>query len=226
MRARRVDALGAGVEHLGDDRLGVAALHLRHARAHGVAGQAAPDEDDEAVEPRDAVPAERERVDRELELLASLDGGGHASRLAGHGGQLSTPGSHAANQVRPWNAEPPPRPEPQNSRTWFAPRARFVRGTTLRERADVDRARSRPVELAEEDPLLRPSASSPSRERDQHLRPHQGGADVRRRVLLGLLVCCQPQSSRDDLLQRPLEVAATSRVGVLVDRQPAVVCGT
>ena len=64
-------------------RLGVAALHLRDARAHRVARQAAPDEDDEAVEARDAVPAEGERVDRELELLVSLNGGGHARRLAG-----------------------------------------------------------------------------------------------------------------------------------------------
>ena len=74
VRARRVDALRPGRDDLGGDRLGVAALHLRHAGAHGVAGQAAPDEDDEAVEPRDAVAAEGERVDRELELLVPLTG--------------------------------------------------------------------------------------------------------------------------------------------------------
>ena len=44
-------------------------------------GRPAADEDDEAVEPGDAVPAEGERVDRELELLVSLDGCSHASRL-------------------------------------------------------------------------------------------------------------------------------------------------
>jgi hypothetical protein len=47
----------------------VVPLHLRHTRAHRVAWQAAPHEDDEAVEPRDSVPAVRERVDMELELL-------------------------------------------------------------------------------------------------------------------------------------------------------------
>ena len=59
----------------------MAALHLRHARAHRVAGQPAADEDDEAVQARDAVPAEGERVDRELELLVLGDGRGHPARL-------------------------------------------------------------------------------------------------------------------------------------------------
>ena len=81
--ARRLDPLRAGLEHLGRDRLGVPALNLRHAGAHGVAGKAGADEDDEAVEPRDAVPAEGERVDRELELLVTLYGGGHPASLDG-----------------------------------------------------------------------------------------------------------------------------------------------
>ena len=34
VRARRLDALRRRLEHLGRERLGVAALHLRHARAH------------------------------------------------------------------------------------------------------------------------------------------------------------------------------------------------
>ncbi len=81
MLTRRVDALRPGGHYLGDDRLGMAPLDLRHPRTHRVARKASPDEDDEAVEPRDTVPAEGERVDRELQLLASLDGCSHASRL-------------------------------------------------------------------------------------------------------------------------------------------------
>ena len=81
--ARRVDAVRPGGEHLGDDRLGVAALRLRHARLHPVAREAAAHEDDEAVEARDAVPAEGEGVDRQLELLASLDGDGHVQQASG-----------------------------------------------------------------------------------------------------------------------------------------------
>ena len=81
--ARRDDALGPRRQDVGDDRLGVAALHLRHARANRVARQAAAGEDDEAVEAPDAVPAEGERVDRELELLVSLNGRRHAWKVAG-----------------------------------------------------------------------------------------------------------------------------------------------
>ena len=74
VRARRVDALRPRPEHLGRERLGVAALDLRHPRADAVARQPPPHEDDEAVEPRDAVAAERERVDVELELLSFVTG--------------------------------------------------------------------------------------------------------------------------------------------------------
>ena len=81
MGARRLDPLRARLEHLGRDGLGVAALHLRHAGAHPVAGQAGPHEDDEAVQARDAVPAEGERVDLELELLVPLHRRGHACSL-------------------------------------------------------------------------------------------------------------------------------------------------
>ena len=69
VRARRLDARGAGPHDLGRERLRVRPLHLRDARADAVARQAVPDEDDEAVQPRDAVAAVRERLDVELELL-------------------------------------------------------------------------------------------------------------------------------------------------------------
>ena len=70
VRARRLDALRRPVEHLGHERLGEAALHLRHASAHTIARKPAPDEDDEPVQACDAVAAVGERVDAELELLS------------------------------------------------------------------------------------------------------------------------------------------------------------
>ena len=63
VRARRVDAVRPGREDFGGERLGVAALDLRHARADRVARKAAPDEDDEAVQTRDTVAAVGERLD-------------------------------------------------------------------------------------------------------------------------------------------------------------------
>jgi hypothetical protein len=80
--ARRLDALGPGPEELDRERLGMVALHLGDARANGVARQAAADEDDEAVEPGDAVAPVRQRVDRQLELLAHLHRSRHARSLA------------------------------------------------------------------------------------------------------------------------------------------------
>jgi hypothetical protein len=69
VRAGSLDVVRPGRQHLGRECLGEAALDLRHACAHPVAGQAAAHEDDEAVEPGDAVAAVGERLDVELELL-------------------------------------------------------------------------------------------------------------------------------------------------------------
>ena len=77
MRARRLDALRRRLEHLGRERLREAALHLRHARAHAVAGKPAAHEDDEAVQACDTVPAVGERVDLELDLLVLANRRGH-----------------------------------------------------------------------------------------------------------------------------------------------------
>ena len=60
MLTRRVDAQRARLQHLGRERFRVASLHLGHPRAHRVTGKAAPHEDDEAVQSRDAVAAVRE----------------------------------------------------------------------------------------------------------------------------------------------------------------------
>jgi hypothetical protein len=84
MGARSLDARRAGLDDLERGGLGVIPLHLRDAGAHGVAWKPAPDEDDEAVQPRDAVPAVGERVDLEVELLILLERGGHM--LDGIGG--------------------------------------------------------------------------------------------------------------------------------------------
>src|SRR5438128_11776247 len=55
------------------------------------------------------------------------------------------------------------------------------------QRRHVHAALPRAVELAEEDALPRPEREASVLQRDEHLRPHQRRADVRRRVLLGLL---------------------------------------
>ena len=83
--ARRFDPLWPRPQHLGRERLGMAALDFRDPRPDTVAGQASPHEDDEAVEPRHAIAAVRERVDVELELLSLRDGRGHARTVASGG---------------------------------------------------------------------------------------------------------------------------------------------
>ena len=70
VRARRLDAARARLEQLDGARLGVAALVLRDARPHAVAGQRAGDEHHQLAVPGDAPPAVGEAVDGELELLA------------------------------------------------------------------------------------------------------------------------------------------------------------
>ena len=77
VRAGRLDADGARLQHPSAVGLGKAAFHLRHPRADAVAGQATANEDDEAVQASDAVPAVGERVDLELELLPLPNGRGH-----------------------------------------------------------------------------------------------------------------------------------------------------
>jgi hypothetical protein len=79
--ARSDDPVRARRQHLGRECLGEAALDLCHTRAHPVARQPAPHEDDEPIVARDAVPAVGERLDVELELLVSGNGRGHAVRV-------------------------------------------------------------------------------------------------------------------------------------------------
>ena len=75
--AGRLDAARAGLQHLDRLGLGVAALHLGDAGTDEIAGKPAADEEDEALQPRDAVAAKGERLDPELELLFFRDGRGH-----------------------------------------------------------------------------------------------------------------------------------------------------
>ena len=65
------DAVGAGLQQLDRARLGEALLRFGDLGPHPVAGQSAGDEDDEPVGPRHPPPAEGERVDLYLELLAT-----------------------------------------------------------------------------------------------------------------------------------------------------------
>src|SRR5207248_6012328 len=90
----------------------------------------------------------------------------------------------------------------------------------LLQRCHVDAPLARPVELAEEDPLPGPERKPAAVERNEDLRAHQRSADVRRRILLALLDVLPAPAVADDPLERGLEVARDSRVGVLVDRHP------
>src|SRR5256885_16302494 len=126
--------MGPGPELLGGARLCVTAVDIRAPRPGSVAGEPASHEDDEAVEPRDAVAAVRERLDVELELLSLCHRRGHAPTVAS-------------------------------------------------ERGDVDLALARPVELAEEDTLVRAEREAPGAQRDEHLRARgERGAGMGRRV--------------------------------------------
>ena len=96
VRARRLDALRPRPHDLGGERLCVRALHLRHARAHAIARQAAAHEDDEPVEARDAVAAVRERLDVELELLILRHRRGHRGTVTTKTSDAAARGSGAA----------------------------------------------------------------------------------------------------------------------------------
>ena len=95
----RRDAVRRRLEHLDSAGLGVRALGLADDGTHAVARHRARDEDDVAVEPRDAVPAVGERVDGQLELVAAR-GAGPGGR--GHPDQDDTagsdPGSHRSTR--------------------------------------------------------------------------------------------------------------------------------
>jgi len=66
-----------GVLLAADARLGVAALELRHPGPHPVARERARDEDHQLSVAGDAAAAEREAVDREVDLLAAMKRLGH-----------------------------------------------------------------------------------------------------------------------------------------------------
>src|SRR5581483_11331649 len=215
---------------------------------HGVARQPAAHEDHEAVEPGDAVPSERERVDRQLELLVAADGNSHGRRLAaGMYTRCQAPSgppgaAHPARNCSVPAFAPGGARRRYESATSCAQTMRFVGsrgrlalaggmpGRTERppgrrrvggsgQDGDVHRSGTRAVELAEEDALPGTERQAAASQRHDHLRPHQRRADMRRRVLLALLDVLPAPLVADDPLERRLEVAADGRVGVLVDRQ-------
>ena len=73
MQRDRLDAVRARFEQRDGARLGVGLLALGHHGAHAVAGHRVAHEDDVALVARHAGAAEREALDRQLELLAALD---------------------------------------------------------------------------------------------------------------------------------------------------------
>src|SRR4029450_6146799 len=83
---------------------------------------------------------------------------------------------------------------------------------------DVDLPLAWSVELAEEDALPRPEGETAVADGDEHLRAHEGRADVRGSVLLALLDVLPAPVVPDHLLERRLEVTGDRGVGVLVDR--------
>src|SRR5712691_7479371 len=100
----------------------------------------------------------------------------------------------------------------EHASSWHQP-------STSAQRGHVDLARARPVELAEEDALPAAEREPAVLERDEHLRAHERGADVRRRVRpVRILDVLPAPAVLDDLLERGLEVAGDGGVGVLVDR--------
>ena len=74
MIGERRHAIGRGLEQLDEAGMGVAALALRDDGAHTIPGHAAGHEHDvtAVVHAGDALTAEGERVDRQLELLAAI----------------------------------------------------------------------------------------------------------------------------------------------------------
>ena len=99
-------------------------LHLRHASPHDVARQPAADEDDEAVQPRDAVAAVGERFDLEVELLVLPNRRGHRDQ------------HRRATADQPWRQLPKDE-EPARE----AAGGRDVRATVAREVSGGDRIR-------------------------------------------------------------------------------------
>ena len=77
VRAARLHPARAGLEQLDRAGLGVAALELRDAGAHAVAGKRPRDEDHQLAVPGDAAAAVGERVDGEVDLLTAVKGDGH-----------------------------------------------------------------------------------------------------------------------------------------------------
>src|SRR5215208_2253468 len=95
-----------------------------------------------------------------------------------------------------------------------------IRVRVSAERREQHGALSRPVELAEEDPLPCPERETAVPQRDDHLGAHQRRTDVRRRVLLPRLDVLPAPVVADHPLERRLEVARNGRIGVFVDRHP------
>src|SRR5207244_698878 len=79
--------------------------------------------------------------------------------------------------------------------------------SALAQRRDVDLPLARSVELAEEDSLVGTERKLALRERNEYLRAHQRGPDVRGRIRsVGVLDMLPVPAVVDDLLQRRFEI--------------------
>src|ERR1700675_2293184 len=86
------------------------------------------------------------------------------------------------------------------------------------QRAHVDLAVPRPVELAEEDALVAPECKLALFERNEYLRAHKGCTHVRGSVRSVVVVVLPAPAVLDDLLHRRLDVVGKVGIDVLVDR--------
>ena len=197
--ARRLDAIGAGLEERRADRLREAALHLRRARADEVAGQPAAHEDDEA----------RRRARRRFRRR-------RASRSGPRAPLPCVPASAIRRGYAIAIGSRLDRPRSTSS-TW----RRIVASTAAVRRSTLtctERSRG-PSNSQKKIPCHVPSASVPSsRSGTSTLGPMNDA-----RMCVGAFsspssMCCQPQSSGTIALERHLEVARDHRIGVLVDR--------
>ena len=182
--ARRVDPRRSRLDDLERERFRVVALHPGHARADDVARQPAADEDDEAVQSRDAVPAVRERLDPEVELVVRSNGRGHGPSIGfGRGAEVRDAFDAAA--VRAVGGDP---------RAGFRRRVRRRRDRALRlvghgERVPArargrrgDRLRRRAALVDPEQPVRdgpRPAGAPRARRRDTDLRGVVGARAAR-----------------------------------------------
>src|SRR2546430_1480825 len=105
-------------------------------------------------------------------------------------------------------------PKLRSKVSWYgrSQRCSIESGTHTAQRRHVDRALARPVDLAEEDPLVAAELELALRERDEHLGAHERRTHVRRRIWAVCVLVAPAPAVLDDLLHRGLDIASEIRV--------------